>query len=100
MPSKSLTKADIVETIYTQTTDLNRTAVKDIVEDMIALMKQAITDDNALLLSGFGKFDAYAKDARKGRNPHTAETITLPARRVVVFRLSRKFRAELNGGAA
>ena len=98
--TKTLTKADIVETIYNQTPDLNRTAVKDIVEDMLALMKQAITDDNALLLSGFGKFDAYSKDARKGRNPQTAETLTLPPRKVVVFRLSRKFRAELNGGAA
>ncbi len=97
---RSLTKADIVETIYTQNLDLNRTAVKDIVEDMLALMKQAITDDNVLLLSGFGKFDAYGKDARKGRNPQTAETLMLPPRKVVVFRLSSKFRAELNGGAA
>ncbi len=51
---------------------------------------------HALLLSGFGKFDAYEKESRKGRNPQTAETITLPQRKVVVFRLSRKFREELN----
>ncbi len=95
---KSLTKADIVEAIYTQSLEYNRTQVKDIVEDMLALMKKAINDDNALLLSGFGKFDAYGKNERKGRNPHTKETITLPSRRVVVFRLSRKFREELNGG--
>ena len=61
---------------------------------------ESITDDNALLLSGFGKFDAYAKDTRRGRTPQTAETITLPPRRVVVFRLSRKFRVELNGSAS
>ncbi len=97
---RSLTKADIVEAIYTQSLEYNRTQVKSIVEDMLALMKQAITDDNALLISGFGKFDAYAKKARKGRNPQTDETLTLPPRKVVVFRLSRKFRAELNGGAA
>jgi integration host factor subunit alpha len=94
---KSLTKADIVEAIYTQYLEYNRNQVKDIVEDMLALMKQGIKDDHALLLSGFGKFDAYEKEARKGRNPQTAETITLPPRKVVVFRLSRKFREELNG---
>lgn len=49
------------------------------------------------MVSGFGKFEAYDKEARKGRNPQTDETITLPPRKVVVFRLSRKFRAELNG---
>ncbi len=39
-------------------------------------------------------------DARKGHNPQTAEILTLPPRKVVVFRLSRKFRAELNGEIA
>jgi integration host factor subunit alpha len=47
-------------------------------------------------VSGLGKFEAYAKKARKGRNPQTEATITLPPRKVVVFRLSRKFRAEVN----
>ena len=65
--------------------------------DAKGLMKQAIKKDDALLVSGFGKFEAYDKEARKGRNPQTDETITLPPRKVVVFRLSRKFRAELNG---
>ncbi len=96
--NKSLTKADIVETIYNQNLELNRGEVKNIVEDLLALMKNAINDSSALLLSGFGKFEAYGKDARKGRNPQTEETITLPSRRVVVFRLSRKFRMELNKG--
>ena len=98
---KSLTKADIVESIYSRPDSyLSRGEVKNIVEDMLALMKNAISEDGSLLISGFGKFDAYGKDARKGRNPHTAETITLPPRRVVVFRLSRRFRDALNEGFA
>jgi integration host factor subunit alpha len=55
-----------------------------------------VKKDHALLISGFGKFEAYDKRARKGRNPQTSQTITLPPRKVVVFRLSRKFRSELN----
>ena len=94
--SKTLTKADIVEAIY-EKTDKNRIEVKNIVEKMLAIMKQAVKKDSSLLLSGFGKFEAYAKDARAGRNPKTDATITLPPRNVMVFRLSRKFRAELNG---
>ncbi|MDP3428866.1 MAG: HU family DNA-binding protein, partial [Desulfomicrobium sp.] len=34
--------------------------------------------------------------ARKGRNPQTSESIILSERKVVVFRISRKLRAELN----
>ena len=94
--SKTLTKADIVEAIY-EKTDKNRSEVKKLVEKLLTIMKQAVKKDRTLLISGFGKFEAYDKDARKGRNPKTDATITLPPRKVVVFRLSRKFRAELNG---
>jgi len=94
--NKTLTKADIVEAIY-EKTDKNRAEVKKLIEKLLTIMKQAIKKDHTLLISGFGKFEAYDKDARKGRNPKTDATITLPPRRVVVFRLSRKFRAELNG---
>ena len=91
---KTLTKADIVEAIYEET-DKNRVDVKNVVEKLLDIMKGAIKKDRALLISGFGKFECYDKASRKGRNPKTDETITLPPRKVMVFRLSRKFRAEL-----
>jgi integration host factor subunit alpha len=94
--NKTLTKAEIVDFIYDQT-DMNRAEIKDHVESLLDIMKGAIKRDHALLISGFGKFEAYHKNARKGRNPQTNDTITLPPRKVVVFRLSRKFRSELNG---
>jgi integration host factor subunit alpha len=93
--SKTLTKADIVDSIY-EKNNKNRAEVKNHVEALISTMKEAIKKDHSLLISGFGKFEAYEKKARKGRNPQTAEAITLPPRKVVVFRLSRKFRSELN----
>ncbi|WP_029896561.1 integration host factor subunit alpha [Desulfohalovibrio reitneri] len=93
--SNTLTKADIVDTIH-ERMDMNRAEIKDHVEALLDIMKQAIKSDHSLLISGFGKFEAYDKDARKGRNPQTNETITLPPRKVVVFRLSRKFRGEIN----
>ncbi|WP_243357596.1 integration host factor subunit alpha [Fundidesulfovibrio terrae] len=95
MSGKTLTKADIVDYIY-EKTEKNRAEVKVLVDNLLDIMKQAIKKDNSLLVSGFGKFDAYDKRARKGRNPQTSDSIVLPPRKVVVFRLSRKFRAELN----
>lgn len=95
MNQKTLTKAEIVDYIYEQT-EMNRAEIKSIVETLLDLMKQSIKKDHSLLISGFGKFEAYSKEARRGRNPQTTEAITLPPRKVVVFRLSRKFRHELN----
>lgn len=93
---KTLTKAEIVDQIY-EHIDMNRAEIKGHVETLLDLMKQSIKKDHNLLISGFGKFEAYDKMARKGRNPQTSEAITLSPRKVVVFRLSRKFRSELNG---
>lgn len=95
--AKTLTKADIVDHIY-EKTERNRAEVKVLVDHLLDVMKDAIKRDHSLLVSGFGKFDAYDKRARKGRNPQTNDSIVLPPRKVVVFRLSRKFRAELNPG--
>jgi integration host factor subunit alpha len=92
---KTLTKADIVDKIY-ELSERNRVEVKAQVEHLLDLMKKAIKNDHALLISGFGKFEAYEKKPRKGRNPQTNETITLQGRKVIVFRLSRKLRQELN----
>ena len=78
--NRALTKADIVEAIY-EKTDRNRADVKNTVEILLGLMKQAIKKDDALLVSGFGKFEAYDKEARKGRNPQTDKPLrSLPAR--------------------
>jgi integration host factor subunit alpha len=95
MGQNTLTKADIVEEIYEQT-ERNRAEVKRQVEQLLSIMKDSIKKDYSLLVSGFGKFEAYDKKARRGRNPVTRESITLPPRTVCVFRLSRKLRSELN----
>ncbi len=91
----TLTKADVVDKVY-ERTNRNRTEVKEQVEHLLSIIKRSIKNYNSLLISGFGKFEAYEKKPRKGRNPQTRETITLPGRKVVVFRLSRKFRSEIN----
>lgn len=95
MDKNTLTKADIIERVY-DNSSRNRSIVKKQVEDLLGIMKDAIKKDYSLLISGFGKFEAYDKQARKGRNPQTDESITLDPRTVCVFRLSRKFRSELN----
>lgn len=93
--SGALTKADIVEAVYKKD-HINRAEVKKLIETLLLIMKRNIKKDHSLLISGFGKFESYCKKERIGRNPKTEKTITLSSRQVVVFRLSRKFRSELN----
>ena len=40
-------------------------------------------------VSGFGIFETKNREARTGRNPHTKETIQIPATRVPAFKASK-----------
>ena len=95
--NKALTKADIVEAVYNdKNLGRNRAEVKNIVENLLALMKQAIKKDDALLISGFGKFEAYDKNARKGRNPRTGEEMITPAKKAPVFKAGKALKDAVN----
>lgn len=93
--SSTLTKADIVNSLLSKSKE-KLPVVKDQVNSLIEIMKDVMRLEDELLISGFGKFEARSMRARRRRNPDPCQTIMIPARRVIVFRVSRKFRAELN----
>ena len=43
-------------------------------------------------LSGFGIFETKNREARIGRNPHTKESIEIPATRVPAFKASKSLK--------
>lgn len=96
---KSTTKNEIVESIFARLpkkTKLNREKLRKIVASILNLLMEGLKKDGLVLLTGFGKFECRAKAQRLGRNPKTDEALLLPARNVVTFHVSKKFREELN----
>ena len=47
-------------------------------------------------LRGFGAFSTRERDARKGRNPRTGESVDVPGKRVPYFKPGKEMRARLN----
>lgn len=43
-------------------------------------------------VSGFGIFETKDREARTGRNPHTKQTIQIPATRVPAFKASKSLK--------
>ncbi len=93
--NKTVTKADIAKNICAQS-DMKQQHAKKNLDIMLTLMKDALKNDKEMLLSGFGKFEAFTKKNRKGRNPQTGEEIVLDSHDVLAFRISRKFKAAMN----
>ena len=49
----------------------------------------ALEKGEKVQLSGFGTFELKEREARVGRNPHTKESIEIPATTVPVFKASK-----------
>ncbi|WP_419658774.1 IhfA3: integration host factor, subunit alpha [Desulfosarcina variabilis str. Montpellier] len=92
----ALTKADIVEKVYSQL-GFPKDKSFQVIESLIESVKGSLASGDDVLVSGFGKFCVKEKQPRKGRNPATGESTILPARRVVTFKCSERLRSRLNG---
>jgi len=66
------------------------------VERLFEIMKDTLANGEDLLISGYGKFSVRQKNARRGRNPQTKESLILSARKVLVFKASGVLRERIN----
>ncbi len=62
---------------------------------MLDGIKGALQRGQRVTFSGFGSFEIKTRNERKGRNPKTGETITIPAKRRVKFTPSRELKRNL-----
>ncbi len=92
----TLTKANIVDTVYSQT-DLTKKEASDYVNQVLELMKETLESGEEIKVSGFGKFEVRKKGERIGRNPRTGDEILIPERKVLRFKVSQVLKDELNG---
>jgi integration host factor subunit alpha len=93
----TLTKSEIVDGI-TDGIGVSRKMGVQTLETLLEIMKKNLQNGEDVLVSGFGKFCIKGKEPRRGRNPSTGEDMTLPERKVVVFRCSHILREKINGG--
>lgn len=63
---------------------------------LLAVLREALAQGEGVSLPGLGSFSVVAHAARMGRNPRTGESIAIPARRRVHFKLSTGLRLRLN----
>ena len=92
----ALTKANIIENIQNEV-GYGKPDSIEIVETLVEIIKHSLERGNDVLISGFGKFCVKEKNARRGRNPATGESMMLEPRRVVTFKCSGKLKEQVNG---
>ncbi len=90
-----MTKADIARSIHQQA-GVSEAEAADLLEWVVGLLRVTVQQEEPIIITGFGTFKVRSKGPRKGRNPRTGEPIIVSARRVVTFRPSPLWTAEVN----
>ena len=90
-----MTKADLIERIYSQN-NFSKKDAADIVEEVFDLIKMALEKGEMIKIAGFGNFIIKEKEARRGRNPQTGEKIEIAPRKVLTFKPSPVLKKAIN----
>jgi len=84
--AKAMTKSQTMSKLA-EVCDMSK---KDIAMVLDALVQLAYKEaKNAFTIPGLGKLVLQNRKARMGRNPATGETIRIPAKRVLKFRVAK-----------
>ena len=92
-----MTKADIVQAVYTRLGGFSKKESADLVDLVFETMKETLGRGEKIKISGFGNFVVRDKKDRMGRDPQRAVPILIPARRVLTFKPSQVLKNILNG---
>ncbi|MGB5733510.1 MAG: HU family DNA-binding protein [Thiohalocapsa sp.] len=65
--------------------DIAETQALKFIDSFEQIVRTTLSEGGEVCLIGFGRFHRKKHRARIGRNPHTGETIALPARYVPAF---------------
>lgn len=66
-----------------------RKEVSEILDTIVALAYTETKKNGEFTIPGLGKLQKKHRDARMGRNPATGESISIPAKTVVKFRVAK-----------
>ncbi|MCW9065118.1 MAG: HU family DNA-binding protein [Ignavibacteriaceae bacterium] len=84
--AKSMTKSQVIAHLAAKTKTTKKVAAQFLDELAQLSYKQA---KNEFVVPGLGKLKVAQRQQRMGRNPATGESIVIPARKVLKFRIAK-----------
>jgi len=91
---ETLTKADLCKHLMEQM-QLPKKDADQLVNTFLDAVVEALHRGEGVELRGFGSFRLRDRQARVGRNPRSGQSIQVPPKRVVYFKLGKELRSKL-----
>ena len=92
-----MTKSELILRIGELNPHLYHRDVERIVTTIFEEITDALAQRERVELRGFGAFSVKFRDARRGRNPRTGETVAVEQKVVPFFKTGKELRDRLNG---
>src|SRR3984893_2050175 len=92
-PSKgvAMTKAELIEEVA-KVARLTKKKTDLIVNSVLDNIPDALGKGVKVELGGFGSFRIRHRNSRKGRNPKTGDSVSVPEKRVPFFKVGKRLR--------
>src|SRR6478735_8234881 len=90
-----MTKADLVESVAREA-DMTKKDAEQLVEIIFDSITQTLNKGEKIELRGFGSFRVRERNSRKGRNPKTGDSVSIPAKRVAYFKPGKELKELIN----
>jgi DNA-binding protein HU-beta len=85
---KRMTQSEVINH-FAEKYGMKRAQVKQMFEDIANLAVTEVKSNGEFVRPGFGKLVRSERKAREGRNPATGETIQIPAKTTLKFRVGK-----------
>jgi DNA-binding protein HU-beta len=83
-----MTKAELIKAVASKT-ELTQKASGEAVNAVVDAITAALKKGEKVSLVGFGTFEVKTRNARKGINPRTKKSITIPASKLPAFKAGK-----------
>jgi len=90
-----MTKADLINEVV-KLSNLTKKETEVIVNTIFDNIADAFRRGEKVELRGFGSFRIRHRNARKGRNPKTGMSVSVPEKRVPFFKVGKRLRELVN----
>ncbi len=90
-----MTKADLINEVV-KVSNLTKKETELIVNTIFDNITDALGKGEKVELRGFGSFRIRHRNARKGRNPKTGTSVSVPEKRIPFFKVGKRLRELVN----
>ena len=91
-----MTKSVLIEKVSERVEGLTRNQTEIVVETVFESIKKALISGEKIEIRGFGNFRLKNRNPRKARNPKTGESVDVPGKKVLYFKVGKALKEALN----